>query len=158
MVIDATVHLVVKCHVFEPGSQSDMRRASILSIALAMLLLSAASALANNTWNGYHWADEPHDGSISLTLVDHLDAYGTEYGQARDDWDQGKNGGNGPLALSEGTAAGRPAACDNVATDAAGRRSRARSMCATTRMERLGGWVWLGSGLPPMDTSTLASR
>ena len=34
-----------------------MRRASILLIALAMLLLSAAAALANNTWNGYHWPD-----------------------------------------------------------------------------------------------------
>ena len=59
-----------------------MRRAFILVIALAMLLLSAATALASNTWNGYHWANEangandPHDGSIALTLVDDLNAYG----------------------------------------------------------------------------------
>ncbi len=118
-----------------------MRRASILSIALAMLLLSAATALANNTWNGYHWADEPHDGSISLTLVDHLDAYGTEYGQARDDWDQGKNGGNGPLALSEVPAAGRPAACDNVATNAAGAAIAGKIHVCNDAYGKIG---WLG--------------
>ena len=101
-----------------------MRRAFILVIALAMLLSSAATALASNTWNGYHWADvpgdDPHDGSIALTLVDdldNLDAYGTEYTEALADWYQG---GNGPLSFISASAGGRPAACDNVATEAAG--------------------------------------
>lgn len=100
-----------------------MRRVPILVIALAMLLLSATTALANNTWNGYHWADgasDPHDGSISLTLVDDLDAYGTEYAAVLADWDSGSNGGNGPLSLSSSNGAVRPDACDNVATGAAG--------------------------------------
>lgn len=99
-----------------------MRRASILLIALAMFLLSAAAALANNTWNGYHWPDgaDPHDGSISLTLVDDLNEYGTEYGDVVDDWDSGSNGGNGPLSLSSSPGGVRPIACNNVATGAAG--------------------------------------
>ena len=99
-----------------------MRRASILLIALAMLLLSAAAALANNTWNGYHWPDgaDPHDGSISLTLVDDLVGYGTEYAAVRADWDSGLNGGNGPLSLSSSNGGVRPIACNNVATGAAG--------------------------------------
>ena len=102
-----------------------MRRAFILVIALAMLLLSAATALASNTWNGYHWANgagDPHDGSISLTLtlVDDLTKYGTEYGEALKDWDRASNGGNGPLSLIPGTAGSRPLACENVATEEAG--------------------------------------
>jgi len=122
MVIDSMVHLAAKCPLFEPGSQSDMRRASILLIALAMLLVSAATALANNTWNGYHWGDgasDPHDGGISLALVDDLDdAYGTEYAYAAvlADWD------DGPLSLSSSNAlpTARPAACDNDASGDAG--------------------------------------
>ena len=101
-----------------------MRRASVLLVALAMLLLSAATALANNSWNGYHWADgtDPHDGSIELTLVDDLEpgAYGTKYGEAVDDWDWNSNGFNGPLSLIRLDGGDRPVACDNVATEGAG--------------------------------------
>ena len=105
-----------------------MRRAFILVIALAMLLLSAAAALANNTWNGYHWADEangandPHDGSISLTLVDDLTAYGPEYAAAVDDWNRDTTGADGPLSFSSSKASpdDRPLACENVATEEAG--------------------------------------
>jgi hypothetical protein len=84
-----------------------------------MFLLSAAAALANNTWNGYHWPDgaDPHDGSISLTLVDDLDdANGTEYAYSAvvADWD------NGPLSLSSSSGGVRPIACDNIATGPAG--------------------------------------
>jgi hypothetical protein len=102
-----------------------MRRVFILVIALAMLLLSAVAALANNTWSGYHWPEEPgdpHVGSISLTLVDFLDdAYGTEYGEAVDDWDRNSNTGKGPLDFIRLNGSGdRPAACNNDATNAAG--------------------------------------
>jgi hypothetical protein len=94
----------------------------VLVIALAMLLLSAAAALANNTWNGYHWPDgaDPHEGSISLILVDDLDEYETEYAAVLGDWDSGSNGGNGPLSLSSSTGGARPIACNNIATGAAG--------------------------------------
>ena len=99
-----------------------MRRASILLIALAMLLLSAAAALANNTWNGYHWPDgaDPHDGLISLTLVDDLNAYAAAYDGAVKDWDLNSNGDKGPLDLSWSKGGVRPVACDNIATDEAG--------------------------------------
>jgi hypothetical protein len=93
-----------------------MRRAFILLIAVAMLLLSAATALANNTWNGYHWADEPHNGSITLTVVNDLTAYGPEYAAALDDWDSS----NGPLTWGPEDPAARPAACDNDASETAG--------------------------------------
>lgn len=101
-----------------------MRRISILVAAVAILLLGAAAALAGNIWNGYHWADEsadPHDGSISLTLVDHIDAvkYGTVFAAVFGDWDQTVNEGNGPLTLEAVTAA-RPVACGGIATDGAG--------------------------------------
>ena len=78
-----------------------MRRASILLIALAMFLLSAAAALANNTWNGYHWPNgtgDDHNGSISLTLVDDLTEYGAEYTAVLADWDSDLSG-KGPLSL-----------------------------------------------------------
>ena len=96
-----------------------MRRTFIVVAALSMLVFIAAPGLANNTWNGYHWADggaDPHDGVISLTLVDDLDAYGTEYSAVFADW----NGSPGPLTLNPGTPGERPDACDNVATNAAG--------------------------------------
>ena len=83
-----------------------MRRASILLIALAMFLLSAAAALANNTWNGYHWPDgagDDHNGPISLTLVDDLSEYGAEYTAVLADWDSGLSG-KGPLSLSSSKA------------------------------------------------------
>jgi hypothetical protein len=100
-----------------------MRRAFILVIAMAMLLLSAATALASNTWNGYHWANgdgDPHEGSISLTLVDDLTEYGPEYAKAVDDWNRDTTAADGPLSLIPGTAANRPAACDNDDSETAG--------------------------------------
>lgn len=96
-----------------------MRRALMLVIAVVMLLGTAAPGLASNSWNGYHWADgpsDPHDGSIGLTLVDDLTAYGTEYSAVFADW----NGAPGPLTLTSSVGVGRPAACDNVGTDPAG--------------------------------------
>ena len=50
MVIDATIHLVVECPLFEPGSHSDMRRASVLLIALAMLLFSRWAEKREAQW------------------------------------------------------------------------------------------------------------
>ena len=64
-----------------------------------MLMWSTAPVLANNVWNGYHWADsntDLHDGSSSLTLVDDLTAYETQYPAVLSDWD----GTPGPLTLS----------------------------------------------------------
>ena len=97
-----------------------MRRASTLLIALAMLMLSAAPGLANNTWAGYHWADDPgdpHDGDITLTLVNDLTLYQNLYtNDVVPDW----NGAPGPLILNSNNFGPRPDACDNVATDAVG--------------------------------------
>ena len=96
-----------------------MRRTFTLFVALAMLILGAAPALANNTWNGYHWAGgatDPHDGSITLALVNDLSDYKTQYSNVVGDWD----GAPGPLTLNSVLGGTRPAACDNVATDAAG--------------------------------------
>lgn len=96
-----------------------MRRSFTLLIALAMLMLGAAPGLANNTWSGYHWFDaadnDPHDGAITLYLVNDLvDYYGDEYPFVVADWQAA-----GPLTLEEASGE-RPDACNNVATDDAG--------------------------------------
>lgn len=96
-----------------------MRHLLRLLVVLAILMVGAAPGLASNTWNGYHWADgaaDLHDGSITLTLVNDLSNYRTQYSQVFQDWD----GAPGPLTLDSGASGGRPVACDNVATDAAG--------------------------------------
>lgn len=98
-----------------------MRRVSLFAVVMAVVVLSAAPGLASNTWNGYHWADsggDPHDGDITLTLVNDLTLYTSEYPLVVSDW----NGAPGPLTLSSANAEpeDRPDACDNVATEAAG--------------------------------------
>lgn len=97
-----------------------MRRTLTLLIALAMLMAIAATGLANNTWNGYHWADadgdDHSDSGITLTLVnDLLDFYLNLYDPVLTDWQT-----KGPLTLDPGASGSRPDACDNVATEAAG--------------------------------------
>jgi hypothetical protein len=102
-----------------------MRRTTIFVFALGILLLGAAAAIAGNTWNGYHWADEPHDGGITLTLVNDFDAagaasYGTVYGDVLDDWDKNQNGGQGPLRLTSTPRDDLPSACSGDDSDEAG--------------------------------------
>lgn len=101
-----------------------MRRASTLVIAATVSLVVAAPGLANNAWNGYHWPEgssDPHDGSITLNLVEDLTtAYGDAYSGALTDWHRGSNGDKGPLWLNSSPAGARPDACDNVATEDAG--------------------------------------
>ncbi len=128
-----------------------MRRLSILVTAVTVLLVGAAPVLANNAWNGYHWADgsgDPHDGSITLTLVNNLTEYGGLYGDVVDDWDSGTSGFGGPLTLSTASAA-RPIACDNVATEAAGDEIVGRIHVCNKRYGT-NGWlglarIWLGA-------------
>ncbi len=101
-----------------------MRRIFILVAAVAITLLGAAAALAGNIWAGHHWADVDGDhqnNSISLTLVDHLDAvaYTTEgaFDAVLSDW----NGSPGPLSLTSSgdTPATGVLACGDDDSDAA---------------------------------------
>jgi hypothetical protein len=96
-----------------------MRRVSLLFVSLAVVLI-AAPALAGNSWNGYHWADgsdDPHDGDITLTLVNDLTAYSTTlYSAVKSDWASNK----GPVSFVEATSSSRPAACDNNNSEPAG--------------------------------------
>ncbi len=99
-----------------------MRRVFIAVFAVAVLLASATPGLAGHAWNTYHWEDEPgdpHDGSITLTIVDDLSAYTALYPAVIDDWDN-SDGSPGPLTLNSSSGTSRPSACDNDATDAAG--------------------------------------
>ncbi len=95
-----------------------MRRVFIAVFAVTVLVATAAPGIAGHAWSTYHWADgsaDPHDGSITLSVVDDLTAYETLYPAVIADW-----GADGPLTLNSSSGVARPAACDNDATDAAG--------------------------------------
>ena len=120
-----------------------MRRAFTLLIALAMLMLSAAPGLANNTWNGYHWADDPgdpHDGDITLTLVNDLSRYTTQYPLVVSDWD----GAPGPLMLNSPDALPidpRPLACENNSSETAASQIQDTIHACNAEYGKIG---WLG--------------
>lgn len=67
--------------------------------------------MANNTWNGYHWANgspDSHSGPISLTLVNHLTS-DYAYTAVLSDWD----GNGGPLTLASSDVGGGAIKCNN---------------------------------------------